>query len=196
MRDPLFAPADVRDRHLHDQLLELFWHGRTSFSSRLPPPKQTKPFPVPADERIGLHDDEGVSPLEELSQGHHREPSGVICAARCLLALDKERELFPEKEIPERRGRYVNEGDSGRTQGRREQRAQFSRANARTGLSGSKATSPMTGAAKRPILAGLNCGINVGSSFCGAQGSYSHGQRPIMAVCKGSCRTFAPRPLQ
>ncbi len=99
MRDPLFAPADVRDRHLDDQLLELFWHGRTSFSSRLPPPKQTKPFPVPADERIGLHDDEGVSPLEELSQGHHREPSGVICAARCLLALDKERELFPEKEI-------------------------------------------------------------------------------------------------
>ncbi len=44
MRDPLFAPADVRDRHLDDQLLELFWHGRTSFSSRLSPPKQTKPF--------------------------------------------------------------------------------------------------------------------------------------------------------
>ena len=99
MSDSFFAPADVRDRHLDDQLLELLWHGRTSFASRFPPAEQTKSFPVPADERIGLHDDEGVSPLEELSQGHHREASGVICAARCLLALDKERELFPEKEI-------------------------------------------------------------------------------------------------
>ena len=89
MRDSLFAPADVRDRHLDDQLLDLFWHRRTSFSTRLPPPKQTKPFPVPADERIGLHDDEGVSPLEELSQGHHREPSGVICAAGCVLVCSR-----------------------------------------------------------------------------------------------------------
>ncbi len=103
MRDPLFAPADVRDRHLDDQLLlELFWHGRTSFSSRLPTPKHTKPFRcqrMSVSGSSGLDDDEGVSPLEELSQGHHREPSGVICAARCLLTLDKERELFPEKEI-------------------------------------------------------------------------------------------------
>ncbi len=54
---------------------------------------------MPADERIGLHDDEGVVPVEQPTQGHHREPRRVVSTARCLLALDEERELFPEKEI-------------------------------------------------------------------------------------------------
>ena len=165
------AATVISTRHVlsHRARRHSFWHGRTSLGSRFPPPKQTKPFPVPADERVGLHDDEGVSPLEELSQGHHREPSGVICAARCLLALDKERELLSEKEIlrgestlrtdeiPSERKGVENNGNF------REQTQE------RAFLSRSKATSPMTAAAKRPILAGLNYGINVGASFCGPQ---------------------------
>ncbi len=99
MRDPLFAPADVRDRHLDDQLLKLFWHGRTSFASRLPPPKQTKPFPVPADESIRLDDDEGVLPVEHSAQCRHREPRPVIGPIRRLLTLDEESELLSEEEI-------------------------------------------------------------------------------------------------
>ena len=67
MSDSLFAPADVRDRYLDDQLLELFWYRRTSFASRFPPPKQTKSFPVPSDERVRLHDDEGILPVEQPS---------------------------------------------------------------------------------------------------------------------------------
>ncbi len=99
MSDSFFALADVRDRHLDDQLLELFWHRRRSFASRFPSPKQTKSFPVPADERVGLHDDEGILPVEQPSQRRHREPLRVVGTARRLLTLDKERELFPEKEI-------------------------------------------------------------------------------------------------
>ncbi len=99
MSDSFFAPADVRDRHLDDQLLELFWHRRTSFASRFPPPKQTKSFPVPADERVGLHDDEGILPVEQPSQRRHREPGHVLGTARRLLTLDEECELLSEKEI-------------------------------------------------------------------------------------------------
>ena len=112
---------------------------------------------------------ESKLPLEKSWEAHHREPSGVICAARCLLALDKERELLSEKEIlrgestlrtdeiPSERKGVENNGNF------REQTQE------RAFLSRSKATSPMTAAAKRPILAGLNYGINVGASFCGPQ---------------------------
>ena len=34
-----------------------------------------------------------------LLKDHHREPRRVVGTARCLLALDEERELFPEEEI-------------------------------------------------------------------------------------------------
>ena len=99
MSDSFFAPTDVRDRHLDDQLLELFWHRRTSFASRFPPPKQTKSFPVPSDERVRLHDDEDILPVEQPSQRHHREPRRVVGTARRLLTLDEEYELLSEKEI-------------------------------------------------------------------------------------------------
>ncbi len=59
----------------------------------------TKSFPVPADERIGLHDDELVVPVEQPRQRRHREPRRVLGAARRLLTLDEECELLSEKEI-------------------------------------------------------------------------------------------------
>ena len=54
---------------------------------------------MPADERIGLHDDEGVVSVEHSGQRRHREPRRVVGTSRCLLALDEERELLPEEEI-------------------------------------------------------------------------------------------------
>ena len=84
MSDSLFAPADVRSRHLDNQLLEFFWNGWAPFVSRFPPPKQTKSFPVPADERVGLHDDKGILPVEQPNQRRHREPRRVVGMARRL----------------------------------------------------------------------------------------------------------------
>ncbi len=54
---------------------------------------------MPADERIGLHDDEGVLPVEHSGQRRHRESRGVIGTAWRLLTLDEEGELLSEKEI-------------------------------------------------------------------------------------------------
>ena len=97
--DSFFAPRDIRDRHFGDQFLQLLWQCWTSFASRFPPPKQTKPFPVPADERVGLHDDEGILPVEHPSHRRHREPRRVVGASRRLLTLDEECELLSQKEI-------------------------------------------------------------------------------------------------
>ena len=72
---------------------------RPSFGPRLPAPKQAKSLSVPADERIGLHDDEGVLPVEHSGQRRHRESRGVIGTAWRLLTLDEEGELLSEKEI-------------------------------------------------------------------------------------------------
>jgi len=99
MRDALFAPGDVRGRYLHNEFLQIYWDGRPASGSRFPSPEQTKALPMPADEGVGLYDDEHVSPVEQPTQGHHREPRRVVGTARCLLALDEERELFPEEEI-------------------------------------------------------------------------------------------------
>ena len=54
---------------------------------------------MPADERIGLHDDEGVLPVEDSGQRRHRESCSVIGTPRRLLTLDEEGELLSEKEI-------------------------------------------------------------------------------------------------
>ena len=54
---------------------------------------------MPADERIGLHDDEGVVPVEHFGQRHHREPRRVVGTARRLLTLDEKGELLTEKKI-------------------------------------------------------------------------------------------------
>ena len=54
---------------------------------------------MPADERVGLHDDEGILPVEQPSQRRHREPRRVLATVRRLLTLDEECELLSEKEI-------------------------------------------------------------------------------------------------
>ena len=54
---------------------------------------------MPADERVGLHDEEGILSVEQPSQRRHREPRRVVGTARRLLTLDEKGELLTEKEI-------------------------------------------------------------------------------------------------
>ena len=54
---------------------------------------------MPADECLGLHDDEGIFPVEQTSQRRHRKSRRVVGASRRSLTLDEESELFSEKEI-------------------------------------------------------------------------------------------------
>lgn len=54
---------------------------------------------MPADESIGLDNDEGAPPVEEPSENDHEQPRRVDCAARLDCALLVQGQLFAEKQI-------------------------------------------------------------------------------------------------
>src|SRR3954453_12620523 len=63
--DPRGAPARVIATHDPNQLPHLWWHaGPTRLATvYLPPPEQTKAFPMPSDHCLGLDDQESGFPV-------------------------------------------------------------------------------------------------------------------------------------
>lgn len=62
--NPWCTPQGIGRRHLADQLADLRRHSRSTWISppALPPPVVAKSTAMPADDRLGLYDVEGVSP--------------------------------------------------------------------------------------------------------------------------------------
>ena len=147
---------------------------RPSFGPRLPAPKQAKSLSVPADERIGLHDDEGVLPVEHSGQRRHRESRGVIVRRGVCSRSTKKVSCFRRKRFSAARalwehGRLRTNAMASRTMG-----TIFERSRKSEPFHVQNDDDPVVVpvGAKQPILAGLSRGINAGSSFCGPQGRH------------------------
>jgi hypothetical protein len=99
--DPLRAPCRVVARHRRDQLPDLGAQTRTTEpGTRLPPPEQAPPSPVPADDRLGLHEDEVPAPLPPDEADRQPEESVARAKARTLPGgARQDRELLAQEEV-------------------------------------------------------------------------------------------------
>ena len=126
---------------------------------------------MPADERVGLHDDQGILPVEQPSQRRHREPRNPLSVWRGVCSRSTKK-----AGCLRRKGFSAARALCERTRFRANARALTkagttfeSRRKSEPFHVHNDVGSPHPFAAKRPILAGLNYEINDGSSFCGAQ---------------------------
>jgi len=92
--DALLAPGHIVCCHLRDQLLEVGGNSWPASGLRLPPPKQSKAFPMPVDQSLRLHKGEGLSPRKASGQPDQAQPGCGAGASRSGLALQVESQLF------------------------------------------------------------------------------------------------------
>lgn len=91
VRNALFSPRDVVLGHLSDECLNLHRNRRTTSCSRLPSPEKSEALSVPANECVGLDDDDGLPPIEQEGERCHGEPGRLVReAARTLLTFQKQ----------------------------------------------------------------------------------------------------------
>jgi len=67
---------------------------------------------MPTDERIQLHVQQCIPPLEHMAQRRHQPAGGIVSTTWFDLALLEERELFAEKEILSSQGVVGTDGKS------------------------------------------------------------------------------------
>lgn len=109
--DALFAPGWVGVVHLANQDSEIRRNRRPTSLSRFPSPQHSKRFPVPAYERLGFDDYQGIAPIEEAPEQRQpkADPSGrppwsdLALLIKCQLAaekkdLGKERRAWQEQK--------------------------------------------------------------------------------------------------
>ena len=66
---------------------------------RLPPPRETESFAMPADQCVRLHDRQHGPPVDQTREHHERDPHRIISAAGLDLAFSVESQLLAEKGI-------------------------------------------------------------------------------------------------
>jgi hypothetical protein len=71
---------------------------------------------VPAHERVGLHNGQELTPVDELGEQDECDARGVIRPPRSDLTFDVTRELLPEEQILGRQLRSGLEYESQQTQ--------------------------------------------------------------------------------
>jgi hypothetical protein len=88
--DPWSSPTIVSS-HPADELSDLPWDPGTAdpFASRSQPPEPAKALTLPADHRVGLHDDERVGPVAPSAAEEHPEyPIGGSQSGAAVLLLE------------------------------------------------------------------------------------------------------------
>jgi hypothetical protein len=88
-----FSPGRIAPGHLANQLPEIRWEARPTAGTRAPPPEEPESLPVPADKRLGLHNDERFFPGEEPRQKHQPHSGRIACPPWTHLPLLVERQL-------------------------------------------------------------------------------------------------------
>jgi hypothetical protein len=76
--------------------------GRNARSTpllRFPSPKQPETLPVPTDQRVGFHDGEGTSPVEQTRQPSLGKADGVGRPARLRFPLNRKASCLQQKQI-------------------------------------------------------------------------------------------------
>jgi hypothetical protein len=112
-------PRWVLPNHPHDELD----HGRVEWwatgATRPTSPEADEAATVPADDRLGLHDDEGVRPPRPRAREHHPERAVDWPKAWTWRGTTPDRELLPEREVLRDEARAGTEGgeDRGRERG-------------------------------------------------------------------------------
>ena len=171
MSDSFFAPTDVRDRHLDDQLLELFWHRRTSFARDFHRQNRRNPF------RCHRTSVSGFTTMRTFFQSNSRASATIVnlvalsvrrgvCSRSTKNMSCFRRKRFSAARAPCERTRFRANAMASRRTGTI---FESSRKNEPFHVQNDDRHPVGPVGAKRPILAGLNRGINAGSSFCGAQ---------------------------
>src|SRR2546427_3925645 len=91
--NPFLSPCQIICCHFVDQLAHLDGNPRSATRPRFPFPKQTEPFAMPTDERVGFDDREGIPPIEKAGEPSQRKAIGVGGLSRFCFSLGIEAEL-------------------------------------------------------------------------------------------------------
>jgi hypothetical protein len=96
--DALLPPSRIFAGGASDEVANLD-RQLASSGAGFPPPVKSNGGSLPAEERLGLHDDESGLPVEEAGKKRHGEPGGVVGPVGLSFPFLIEGELLAKKEV-------------------------------------------------------------------------------------------------
>ena len=96
----LSSPGGVGPRHLANEITDLpRRRSPTALVSAVPGPIQPEAFPVPSNDGLGLHQDQGLGPIVPCPGQEHPEESITLLQAGALDGALEDDNLLPQREI-------------------------------------------------------------------------------------------------
>jgi hypothetical protein len=97
--NPFFAPDGILTSDLANEFPHVLGQRQSASLPGFPAPERPERRSMPLNKGFRLDDYEGVSPIEESSESHHRQTDRRRSRPRPVLAFPKQSELLAEEQI-------------------------------------------------------------------------------------------------